>query len=208
MEAQGGGQMNTRVGGLASQTKNWLSTDQIKGDFNQAAVWWNQLTGDEEGEQRSRDAQHRADSRARLAEQTAALPSWTPEVLEELALEEQGGDLFETTIVDEDGKERKLRQRDISNQSFMEKMQRGEIKIKTEGGGVQTLREWNSSRGVDENGNNGGMTHEIKMSDETRRFFGLDSRPNTAQQRADRGRGARNGFDASLEGFGPQTGPR
>lgn len=110
--------------------------------------------------------------------------------------------------MDEDGKERKLRQRDISNQSFMEKMQRGEIKIKTEGGGVQTLREWNSSRGVDENGNNGGMTHEIKMSDETRRFFGLDSRPNTAQQRADRGRGARNGFDASLEGFGPQTGPR
>lgn len=200
-EENGGGKINNRIGGQPGAVRNFLKTDSIKGDFNQAAVWWNQLTGDKEGEQKSRDAQHKADSKLRFSQQlqgSGHLQTYTPEVLEQLALEEYGGNVKDITIV-EDGKERKISDKDLGNKALMERLRGGEVKVKTESG-EQTLREWGNTANTSEQGS-GGMSHEISMSAETRRFFNLSSTPNTEQQKADQGRGARNGQDAALFGY-------
>lgn len=200
-EEMGGGKINSRVGGVPSQWVNWFSTDEIKGDFNQVAVWWNQLTGDEEGEQRSRDAQHRADSRMRLADQTALLPSWTPEVLEQFALEEHGGNIRDVVVVDQEGNERKLGMTGLSDPRNAEMLQSGELRIKDSEGNIMDLREWSNTQETDAAGSGG--TYIVELGPYARQVFNLEG-PNPVQGRANRGVGSHNSTDAADYPLGHQ----
>lgn len=198
-EENGGGKINTSMNKQGGKARSFFSMDQIKGDLNQASVWWNQLTGDEEGEEKARTAQHNADSRSRMSDEltgASGAAAFTPEVLEQLALAEHGGSLKDITIVEGD-KERKITDKDLGDKKLMERLRGGDIQVKTESGGIQTLREWGNTANTSEQGS-GGMSHVVELSEETRRFFKLNS-PNIEQQKADQGRGSRNSTDAGLE---------
>ena len=208
-EERGGGQVNERQGGGMSALTG--SLDPLKDMGASVRVGWNHLFGDEGQVQNARDAKDRRTAQSKLSHQldTAGYTSstgktYTPEILEQLALEEYGGDIKGVTVVDEDGTERQITNADLTNEEFANKLRGGEIKVKTEEHGEQTLREWGNTVNTNEAG--GSTTHEIGMNEETRRFFNLTSTPNPAQQRANKGSGSHNSDEAGMYGYGPQGG--
>ena len=207
-EEQGGGRMNERTGGLSGG--GGFRAHTFKSVGASARVGWNHLFGDDEQVENARQNRDRkqAESVLELGLENAGLfnstgKTYTPEILEQLIVDEHGGSIDDVTIV-ENGEERKLSARDVANEETMKKLQGGEIKVKTEGGGVQTLRDWGNVSSTDEAGTGGG-THVVHLSDEARRFFRLEG-PNPAQQRANTGSGSHNSDDASFYGYGPQGG--
>ena len=127
---------------------------------------------------------------------------YTPSVLREFAIEEHEGRILDTTIV-VDGKERKLTEDDLRNEAFMQRLQSGDVSIKSESG-VQTLQEWAGTQESDVASASGNMFNlHVDISDEFKDVlrFRLEG-PNEVQQKADRGDGAKNSNEASLHPFG------
>lgn len=210
-ENRGGGQINERQGGFTSLV---LPDSQPWHDLGaHTRVWWNKAFGDDEqvANAEANLADTQAQARLNRALQLAGHANtndgktYTPEVLEQLAISEYGGEINEVTIVDEEGKERKLGAGDLTNRETMEKLQRGEIKVKTESGGIQSLREWGNTANTDESGLGGNGTVVVTLSEEAKRFFKVEG-PNPVQRQANQGRAAHNSPEAGMFGYGVQGG--
>ena len=205
-EEVGGGRMNTN-----------MELTPIEGDIREVGgairdagsyvrMGWNRLTGDHEQAEEVAGRRDERSNRRRLDRQIAEAgpKTYTPEVLEQLALSEYGGSINDVTIVDENGNERKISSGDLQSEETMKRLQSGQIKVKTEGGGVQTLRDWGNTQNTDETGG-AGNGQQIGLTEEARRFFRIEG-PNPVQQQADQGRASRNSMDAQRLGFGVQQG--
>lgn len=207
-EEEGGGQMNTTEPHLIPGTGVVQELGHVAmSTGNLFRQGWNWATGDDEQLDEVQATQERRAAQNTLDKQLRGLgpeTRYTPQVLEQLALSEHGGSLNDVTIVDENGNERKLNSGDLTNEETMKRLQSGKIKVKTEGGGVQTLRDWGNAQNTDETGG-AGNGQQIGLTEEARRFFRIEG-PNPVQQQADLGRASRNSAEAQRLGFGIQQG--
>lgn len=210
-EEVGGGRINEKQGGFMGRMNPAQLGDIASGAGHMGKRAWNAMFGDEESKENARAGYEQWEAEFTLDTQLVNAGSmnpttgktYTPEVLEQMAVAEHGGNIHDVTIVDENGRERKLTQQDLINEGTMKKLQSGDIQVKSSEG-IQTLREWGNTQNTSDLG--GANQHVVTLSDEARRFFRIEG-PNTQQQRADQGRGTRNSSDAGIHGYGPQTGP-
>lgn len=208
LEDTGGGRMTETGGGFFSRANPKMLGEVVSGIGHLGKRGWNAAFGNDESKENAKAGYDRwenefaLDMQLKGAAELYGGKAYAPDVLRQLAVDEHDGDFSKITIV-EDGKEKQLSSEDVTNEEKMNKLLKGDIQVKTEGGGVQTLREWGNSANTSEAGT-GGMSHVVELGPEASQFFKLNS-PNTAQQNADRGVGNRNSHEAAP--YGIPTGP-
>lgn len=204
-ESQGGGELNTNMTNIPIvEDVAWLG-QKARNTGSFIRMGWNMVTGDMEQatEVKENYQARRAHQRLDATTRGQLTYTYTPEILEQLAIQEHSGKLEDVTIVDEEGNERNLSTKDLQNKEFMEKLQSGDVSVKTEEHGVQTLREWGNTQATDDAGSGGSYT--VELGPYARQFFNLDG-PNPVQRQADAGTTERNSSEAGQYPYGSQGG--
>lgn len=188
---------------LAGGVGSWIGGAAAKG--------WHSLTGNEEGQERADDKMAAAGTRVNRwgASWLTGGDTYVPEVLDQIAQEHYGSKLDEVEFINEKGDREKIGNKRLRDEEFMKRVQSGDVEVVIPGQeGSTPLGEWSSSRDDSLSSGSGNMFGiKVDLSDDAKRALKIEvSGPNQEQRRADQGRGARNGPEAGMYGYGTQGG--
>ena len=204
-EEMGGGKINENASNIAG----WGLVKSTGRGIMTAGNWvrqgWNWATGDDEQLEQVKQTQRDRSARGNLDTQLrgvgAMAGTFSPEVLEQFALEEYSGNIRDVVVVDEDGNERRLGASGLRDKKNAEMLSSGELRVKDAQGNIVDLREWSNTQETDAAGSGG--NYIVELGPYARQVFNLEG-PNPVQNRANRGVGTHNSSDATDYPLGHQ----